>query len=645
MCKSPGRIGLCKSIPVCTLGLLLLALSAGGARAATRIVSGYVSGLNRGESVTLVQNGIEKITVTTNGVFNFATPLASGAAYEVGISAQPASQTCTVDAAGSGIVPQSGVTQVQVSCASNTDAAAATDPAATTGWWIPYTASPQTGTTGGLTGMFLIASNLIHNSPAQEFVSTTPTKIIAEGVKITAAGLIGAQPMTLMYSAVGTDGNTHLYGLAINSTAAVPTPTQLTTLSLTSTQGICSNSQAQTSLTNAATLFVVIEVSTLPCGSKASTFYVIHYKDTATTPPKKVTIATTQISTLYNNGALVGLYLYNAATQSLNYYATNAFTTPTQLVTSVASVTPIASTATISNGTTFGATAFFPAVTGLTPAGNALYSIQSTSPGTATLIHKGTVSQGVVDNANLYFQDTTSSTTAVFYQVGLTASSPTQLYSGTVTPSLSSYTLIGTDTVRLAFMQTVLAPTSQATVSTIPIGVLSTTPTVIAGPYNGNVFEPILAAPTVNDWAANKLFLTIIQYTVGPPTKIAYSSTATALNATAAAPKANTAYYSLGAGNVWQAKGITDTDGGLGGATMNLVNVTTLADTPLKTTGSVVYKIPAHYQGFLIDVSASKIGFGVLFPTISTLPQVGLACDVTGKFIIPVADANTDVTY
>jgi hypothetical protein len=233
----------------------------------------------------------------------------------------------------------------------------------------------------------------------------------------------------------------------------------------------------------------------------------------------------------------------------------------------------------------------------------------------------------------------------VFYQVGLTAATPLKLFSGSVTPSLSSYTLIGTDTVHLAFMQSVLAPTSQATVSTIPIGVLSSASTAIAGPYTGEVFEPFLAAPKVNDWAANKLFLTILQFAAGPPAKFTYSSTATALNKTAPTPTTNTAYESFGTGGVWQAKGITDTDGGMGGASMNVVNVSTLADSAFTTTGGGVYHIPAHYEAFLIELGTAKIGIGGLFPTISTLAQRGLATDVGGKFIIEEADTNTNVAY
>jgi hypothetical protein len=422
----------------------------------------------------------------------------------------------------------------------------------------------------------------------------------------------------------------------INNTAVVPTPTQITNLSIKSPQTICTQTEAQTNISDATTLFVVLNVSTAPCGTKPSNFYVIHFKDSAAAAPTKVSITTTGISTLYSNGLLVGLYLYNAPTKSLNYYATNAFSSPKELVTSVASVQPIASTASIANGTTFGATEFFPAVTGVTAAGNALYRIESTSASTATLIHKGTVNNGVIDNKNLYFQDTSSSTTAVFYQVGLTANTPMQLFSG---PLTSSYTLIGTDTARLAFMQSEVLPSPMATINTIPIGVKSTKPTLIAGPYSNSIVEPFLAAPAINDWAGNKLFLTITQYTP----QFAYSSAATALNAKAPAPAKNSAYESLGMGGVWQAKGITDTDGGIGGATMNEVNVTTLADSPLTTTGGGVFHIPAHHHGFLIEVGSASVAVGTLTGTSTALPWIGLACDVAGKFVIEETDPNTNV--
>lgn len=266
---------------------LLLALAPIGAQAAAHNVSGYISGLNRGESVTLLQNGTDALTVTTNGTFKFATSAEAGASYRVSVGLQPKSEVCSLDAAESGEMPDADVTDVRISCA------ASTGPGLAGSWWIPYTASPVPSTVGGLTGLFLIASDQIHSAPKQQFIVNTAAKILAAGVDASGSGGIDlAQPTTLMYSAVGSDGNTHIYGIPINNTAVVPTPVQLTKLSVPATQAVCQNSGAQSNLTTGTTLFIVVEVSTPPCGMNPSTIYIIHYTDATTLAPKKLTITT-----------------------------------------------------------------------------------------------------------------------------------------------------------------------------------------------------------------------------------------------------------------------------------------------------------------------------------------------------------------
>ena len=71
-------------------------------RPATYTVGGTVSGLTG--TVVLQDNGGDNLSVTANGAFTFATPLASGAAYNVTVKTNPAGQTCTV-ANGSGTMP------------------------------------------------------------------------------------------------------------------------------------------------------------------------------------------------------------------------------------------------------------------------------------------------------------------------------------------------------------------------------------------------------------------------------------------------------------------------------------------------------------------------------------------------------------
>jgi sugar lactone lactonase YvrE len=78
-------------------------------------IGGTVSGLT-GAGLVLQNNGGDDRAISGNGAFTFATPVASGAAYNVTIRTQPAGQVCTVSA-GSGTVGSSNVTNVQVACA------------------------------------------------------------------------------------------------------------------------------------------------------------------------------------------------------------------------------------------------------------------------------------------------------------------------------------------------------------------------------------------------------------------------------------------------------------------------------------------------------------------------------------------------
>ena len=80
-------------------------------------VGGSVSGLSG--NLVLQNNGADNLTVSADGTFAFATPLASGANYAVTVQHQPTGQTCIVSN-GSGNVATSNVTNVSVSCVSNT---------------------------------------------------------------------------------------------------------------------------------------------------------------------------------------------------------------------------------------------------------------------------------------------------------------------------------------------------------------------------------------------------------------------------------------------------------------------------------------------------------------------------------------------
>lgn len=83
-------------------------------------VGGTVSGLS-GSGLMLQNNSGDNLSVTANGSFSFANAVASGGTYDVSVATAPSNpvQTCTV-ANGSGTVTNAGVTNITVSCTTNT---------------------------------------------------------------------------------------------------------------------------------------------------------------------------------------------------------------------------------------------------------------------------------------------------------------------------------------------------------------------------------------------------------------------------------------------------------------------------------------------------------------------------------------------
>lgn len=76
-------------------------------------IGGTVSGLSG--TLILQNNGADNLQLTANGAFSFATPLASGASYNVQVQTHPSGQACTVSN-GTGTVNNADVTSVTVTC-------------------------------------------------------------------------------------------------------------------------------------------------------------------------------------------------------------------------------------------------------------------------------------------------------------------------------------------------------------------------------------------------------------------------------------------------------------------------------------------------------------------------------------------------
>ena len=602
----------------------------------TFTIGGTVSGLNTGASVTLLDNATDSLTVGTNGAFTFKIALATGAAYSVTVSTQPTGQTCTITN-GTGTVASANITNVNVSCSSGTGGSGT--------FWTPYTASPVPGTNGGSTGLFIMPSDNLESSPAPQFVTTAQPHFLGLAFQFTFGnGTVTSTPAVFIYAAAGTDGNTHVYGLKVGDTSTVPTPTQLSSLSLSPSQQVCGFSQAQTSLADPTTVFTILDVSPGQCGTGGDIFEVVHCQDSPTTAPTPVSINTALIYTLYQDGNLAGLILYDTNAQSLNLYADGTFTSPKQLATGSASLG--LRLATLTDGTTFGGTVAYFNVT--TSSGPALYRIDSSSL-TLSQVHQGVLGLvAVPDKNNLYFTDVTSLSTTVFYQVPLAGGTPTAIYSAPYASGLSSYLLLGTDDSVLAFqfLTTIGSPIGTTTnfFYTIPIGTTSTTATTLGGPYVGNV-TAVAASPKLADFAGTVIFVDIINKVAGTPQQTAYSSVALPLRGTTnTTPLANSSYPPMGPTRIVQVTGIIDVGGGQGGGTLSNIDLNTLQGTILTTTGGQSYVIPAGYVPGPVSLGSNFVG-GQLVPFPGTTgPSIGLAGDLSNNFILPINLPNTNVS-
>ena len=85
----------------------------------SRTIGGTVAGL-AGSGLVLRNNGGDDLSITADGPYTFVTPVDDGLPYDVTVSAQPTvlTQTCTI-ANATGTV-NANVTNVDVTCATNT---------------------------------------------------------------------------------------------------------------------------------------------------------------------------------------------------------------------------------------------------------------------------------------------------------------------------------------------------------------------------------------------------------------------------------------------------------------------------------------------------------------------------------------------
>ena len=136
-------------------------------------VGGSVSGLGTGKTVTLLNNNTNPTTLSSNGSFTFSTAIAEGSAYNVTIQTQPTDQTCTV-AHGSGIVGGAPVTNVTVTCSTNTHSVGGEVSGLGTGQTVTLQNNDTNSTLISVNGRFTFSTPIAEGSEYYVTVKTQP---------------------------------------------------------------------------------------------------------------------------------------------------------------------------------------------------------------------------------------------------------------------------------------------------------------------------------------------------------------------------------------------------------------------------------------------------------------------------------------
>jgi hypothetical protein len=519
-------------------------------------------------------------------------------------------------------------------------------------------------------------------APTPSFVTTAEPTLLGGAFAIvgTLTNPTYATPALLVYSAEGTDGKLHVYGLNLanpSNSSTPPKPVQITNLAVPTTQAICAAGQSQSNLTVPTTLSVVIHVATPQAGSHpgdegycagvpTGTYYLAAYTASATTAPTilKIPGGTATESAIENDGAFIplnmasgllgGIIYWDSVTLAENFYSTPAgFNTgPTKVPLTGIKGTPLPCIGVYaaSNGVLSSLGGDYLAATN-TAKGFASYAFTPT--GAADEFFAGQASQCITDATHLFFIGTASggTTAAIYEEASSSLTAPLTLLPGVTSSSTSQYNLIGSNTAVVVIDKSTFALTGESiNIETVPVGVKSTSAKTIGGPYAGYLWTAFLAAPTGQPAIDDQLFVSVSNETVsGTTPKVSYSSQLLSPSTgSILKPPANTVWQSFGSltneleGGVLEITGITDTNGGFGGASLNLWPVGGTSGMAITLTGGASYKVPANYWLFLGGFYGTPMAEGELI-SVKTQASSGAAFNASKRVIVPISFTNTNV--
>lgn len=519
-------------------------------------------------------------------------------------------------------------------------------------FWIPYQATPGSGTGCGKTGVFVIPSNALTTAPA--FVTASAnTMSLASGLNVTVNGsnvVTAYSPATLMFAATDQSNNIHVYGLNLLA-PQTPAATQISSLSLPLAPGaalntvICDSHGSSSNLLQPTTLFVVLHIAgTTGCNTAGDVWEVVHYTDSPATVPTAVSITSTAIEELYvPSGVLVGLALLDPASRNLYVFADNTFSAPATAIPGggLAAVATIYSNNSIaSSGAAFTGTVLFLAVTA-SGGTQSLYRLPyNSTSATNEYTAAGDLGRAVSDGTNLYFPD--NGTPQFILQESLAGGPPTTLYSYTVPSGGHPYSLVGSNGSLLVmsnytYNNDTYPETATSFLATLPVGSLSANTTAlgssVAGFLGAAMVETMPGTPSTGLVFVN-LEVPGSSDPAVPPT---YSSEVLTPGGTAQPAGGRHSGFVTGtnglSGYVLLVENLQYGQSGI--FTLSAINLGTLASTALQIPPGLTLSGPVAVRPQLTGLS-TLIGAGAF-------AGQGLAYDLSQNLLVPIVIPNTNV--
>ncbi len=138
-------------------------------------IAGSVTGLSTGQSVTLLDNGGDAVSINANGGFTFPTAIGQSGSYAVTVGTQPAGATCSIaGSTGSGTGVTANVTNVSVSCSANSYTIAGTISGLASGQSVVLSDNGANPLTVSANGSFAFSQKVAYNGSYAVSVATQP---------------------------------------------------------------------------------------------------------------------------------------------------------------------------------------------------------------------------------------------------------------------------------------------------------------------------------------------------------------------------------------------------------------------------------------------------------------------------------------